>query len=55
MFLATDRSEGYPDHAADLLNRRFCGKTGKETLVLLVDEVCLFICFCLAADKGGLV
>ena len=28
-----------PDHAAELLNRRFCGTSGKETIVLLVDEV----------------
>ncbi|XP_045159455.2 origin recognition complex subunit 1-like [Mercenaria mercenaria] len=28
-----------PDHAADLLNRRFCGTSSRETVVLLVDEL----------------
>ncbi|KAL4236627.1 Origin recognition complex [Mactra antiquata] len=28
-----------PDHAADLLNRRFCGTNSRETIVLLVDEL----------------
>ncbi|WAR24455.1 ORC1-like protein [Mya arenaria] len=28
-----------PDHAADLLNRRFCGSSSRETVVLLVDEL----------------